>query len=104
MKRIIILLLFIQLFSQTWEPYHVEELNNYKHHQFDYIEIDSLANDNSTLNRNRTILTHEVIGYLPYWEYDQYPNLNYELLSQINFFSIELDQFGNIYNDHNWTN
>ena len=41
---------------------------------------------------------------MPYWEYDQYPNLNYDLLTQINFFSAELDQYGDIVNDHNWEN
>ena len=104
MKKTIILLFFTQLFPQTWKPYHVEELNKYKDYQFDYHIIDSLANNTPIQPTDRTTLTHEVIGYLPYWEYDQYPDFNYELLSQINFFSVELDQFGNIQNDHNWEN
>ena len=104
MKKTIILLLFTQLFSQTWKPYHIEELNNYKNYQFNYHLTDSLANNLTTEPADRTTLTHEVIGYLPYWEYDQYSNLNYELLTQINFFSIEIDQFGDIENSHNWEN
>ena len=55
-------------------------------------------------NQNRGILTHDVVGYLPYWEYYQYPDFNYELLSEINFFSAELGSNGDIVNSHNWEN
>ena len=41
---------------------------------------------------------------LPYWEYSSYPELNFNLLTQLNYFSAELDQYGNIVNDHNWNN
>jgi len=104
MKKTIILLLFAQLFSQTWKPYHIEELDKYKNYQFDYNVTDSLASNLTIEPMDRPTLTHEVIGYLPYWEYNQYPNLNYELLTQINFFSIEINPFGDIQDTHNWEN
>ncbi len=44
----------------------------------------------------------EIVGYLPYWKYSSYPSLNYNLLTQINYFSAELDAQGNITNDYNW--
>ena len=56
---------------------------------------------NDTSIFNRETLSHEIIGYLPYWEYSIYPNLDFNLLSQINYFSAELDAQGNILNDHN---
>ena len=66
--------------------------------------IDSLARNDVTVNNRNSGLSHEVIGYLPYWEYEKYTDIDYELITQINYFSIELDQYGNIENDHNWPN
>ena len=68
----------------------------------DYESIDNYAKSQNLEPLNRTELTHEVIGYLPYWEYSHYPNLDYGLLTQINYFSAELDSYGNIINNHNW--
>ena len=104
MKNVIIILFATSLISQTWKPYHVEELNKYKEYDYSYIIPDSLASIITIANNNRTTLTHEIIGYLPYWEYEHYPSFNYNLLTQINFFSVELSPNGNIQNTHNWEN
>jgi len=103
-KNILFLLLSI-LFSQNWHPYHNIELNNHRNLFVDYERIDSLARmQNMPENSFRENLSHEVIGYLPYWEYEHYTDLNYDLLTQINYFSAELDPYGNIINSHNWNN
>ncbi len=57
------------------------------------------AADLNSENRN---LTHQIIGYLPYWEYEHYEILEYSLLSQINFFSLELQTDGSIGSSHGW--
>lgn len=44
----------------------------------------------------------EIVGYLPYWQYSSYPSLNYNLLTQINYFCVELDGNGNITDDYSW--
>lgn len=44
----------------------------------------------------------EVFGYLPYWTYFNYPNLNYELLTTIAYFGGEINEFGNFVNLHQW--
>ena len=89
--------------SQTWSPFHNEELSRYNNIEVNYSLIDaSVQNDDN--NRDIRPLTHQIIGYLPYWQYDTYPELDYNLLTQINYFSAELDQYGNIINDHNWDN
>ena len=41
---------------------------------------------------------------MPYWEYESYTNIDYSLITEINYFSAELNEFGNITNDHNWDN
>jgi spore germination protein YaaH len=46
--------------------------------------------------------SHEVFGYLPYWVYNTYPNLNYNLLTTIAYFGANIDASGNITNDHDW--
>ena len=103
-RKIIVYIFICVLHTQNWQPFHIEELSKYQNYEFDYIEIDNRAQNLPINNQNRGILTHNVIGYLPYWEYSQYPDFNYELLSEINFFSAELSSNGNIINSHNWEN
>ena len=78
--------------SQTWAPFHNEELFKYKDIEVHYALIDSRVQNDDT-NIQRQPLTHEIIGYLPYWQYDVYPDLDYTLLTQINYFSAELNQY-----------
>ena len=99
----IIIPLFSFTFTQNWQPFHFEDLATHRNILVNYHEIDRIAmNDTSIFNRET--LSHEIIVYLPYWEYSIYPNLNFNLLSQINYFSAELDQYGNIISNHNWNN
>ena len=105
MIKLIATLLFLTIgISQNWKPIH--NIESYNHHNdiINYHITDSLSNELLINNSNRNNLSHEVIGYLPYWEYNHYPNLNYNLLTQINYFSCDLDQYGNILNTHNWEN
>jgi spore germination protein YaaH len=44
----------------------------------------------------------EVFGYLPYWVYSNYPNLNYGQLTTIAYFGADVNESGNITNLHNW--
>ena len=92
------------IISQNWTPFHNIDLYNNRHIYVDFENIDNYAKQISAEERSREQLTHEVIGYLPYWEYSSYPELNFNLLTQLNYFSAELDQYGNIVNDHNWNN
>ncbi len=97
----IILFFFSLIITQDWQPFHSQELERFSDFQIDYQSVDDRARvlDSSD---NRNLLTHEIIGYLPYWEYDEYPDLDYNLLTQINFFSAELNANGDIINSHNW--
>ena len=102
--RAIALLFLIPAFCQNWNSFHIQELDRFQNIQVNYKDIDSRAKDIDLNRINRSSLTHEVIGYLPYWEYSEYPDLDYSLLTQINFFSAELSIYGDIINDHNWEN
>ena len=103
MKTIIIFFVSI-LLCQNWQPFHIQELDRFQNFQINYKEVDKRAMSLSFYQSERNFLTHEVVGYLPYWEYDEYPDLDYNLLTQINFFSAELNGYGDIVNDHNWGN
>ena len=96
-----IILLFSTLISQAWKPFHIEDLNNHRDYIMNYELTDSIASLMSN-NTERQNLSHNVVGYLPYWEYIQYPNFNFNLLTHINYFSAELNSYGDIINDHNW--
>ena len=102
--RAIALLFLIPAFCQNWNSFHSQELDRFQNIQVNYKDVDSRAKDIDLNRINRSALTHEVIGYLPYWEYSEYPDLDYSLLTQINFFSAELSIYGDIINDHNWEN
>ena len=102
MLYVIVLLLSVSI-SQTWTPYHNQELEKNRLISIDYDLIDSRVQNDDNFRENRQ-LTHEVIGYLPYWQYETYPFLDYSLLTQINYFSAELNGYGDIINDHNWNN
>ena len=104
-NKIIYLILAANLISaQYWKPYHKEESEKYQNINIDFEAIDRQAQLQPIESINRDMLTHEVIGYLPYWEYANYIDLDYELLTQINYFSVELDPYGNVINNHNWNN
>ena len=102
MLYVIVLLLSVSI-SQSWAPYHNQELEKNRLISIDYDLIDSRVQNDDNFRENRQ-LTHEVIGYLPYWQYETYPFLDYSLLTQINYFSAELNGYGDIINDHNWNN
>lgn len=92
------------LFSQAELSIHIQELLQHRYDVIDFTGIDSIGGLTLQIpERNRT-LSAEVIGYLPYWEYEEYPNLRYDLLTQINYFSAEMSSTGTIENLHNWPN
>jgi len=47
-------------------------------------------------------LTHEVYGFLPYWEYGSYECPRYDLLTRVAYFNVVLNEYGNISNYHDW--
>lgn len=88
--------------AQERLPIHMLELEAHRDVVVDYARIDSLAATLPPPLPRAAALPREVIGYLPYWQYDKYASLNYNLLTQINYFSAELDGAGNIMTDNNW--
>ena len=90
-KTILLLSLISFLIVQDWQPFHLKDLRDNQNSQIDYKRVDNIAEQISVNNLSRPILTHSITGYLPYWEYDQYPYLDYNLLTHINYFSAELD-------------
>lgn len=46
--------------------------------------------------------SREIFGYLPYWTYPSFPNLNYDLLTTIAYFGAEVNEFGDIIDLNDW--
>jgi len=46
--------------------------------------------------------SREVFGYLPYWTYQSHQSLNYDLLTTIAYFGVEINALGNIVNSYDW--
>ncbi|HFE62869.1 MAG TPA: hypothetical protein ENK14_00440, partial [Caldithrix sp.] len=54
------------------------------------------------LQPRRVPPSREVFGYLPYWVYNSYPTLNYDLLTTIAYFGVDINELGDIVSYHNW--
>ncbi|MCK4577578.1 MAG: T9SS type A sorting domain-containing protein [Candidatus Marinimicrobia bacterium] len=93
----------IALDAQVRLPIHMQELADNRGVAVDFQRIDSLAALEPAPMPRALQPTKEIIGYLPYWQYGSYSSLNYDLLTQINYFSAELGPDGSITNDHGWT-
>ncbi|MCK5833097.1 hypothetical protein KAH81_05435 [bacterium] len=52
--------------------------------------------------RPHTELSHEIYGFLPYWEYSGYMPSRIDLLTRIAYFNITLNSYGNVSSTHDW--
>ncbi len=94
------------LFAQERLPIHIQELLDHRDVVVDYRRVDSLA-ATLPLPLPRVLApTKEIVGYLRYWDYgvDFLNALDYNLLTQINYFGAELNPDGTILTDRNWRN
>ncbi len=52
--------------------------------------------------RPHEALTHEVYGFLPYWEFGDYLPARFDLLSRVAYFNITLNSAGDVGSIHDW--
>jgi len=52
--------------------------------------------------RSPSALSHEVYGFLPYWEYTAYDCPRYDLLTRVAYFEVTLNSYGNVSNYRHW--
>ncbi len=92
--------------AQDRPSIHMLELEAHRDVIVDFAGVDSLAAALPPPLPRALAPTKEIVGYLPYWKYNSesynYTMLNYDLLTQINYFSVELDSNGNIMEDNGW--
>ncbi len=88
--------------AQERPTIHMLELAAHRDVVVDYDRVDSLAATLPPPLPRAVVPGREVVGYLPFWQYADYPDLNYNLLTQINYFSAEMDGSGNVIDDHHW--
>ena len=97
-----LLLLILPLAAQDRPGIHIREHLAHRGDVIPYARIDSLAATLPPPLPRAVAPTHTIIGYLPYWQYGRYPDLDYNLLSQINFFGVDVNADGTLGDDHNW--
>ena len=73
---VLIILCFNSIVSEEYISFHHQELNKYRGIAVNYRGVDRLANSLNYNQNIRSSLSHKIIGYLPYWQYDQYPFLD----------------------------
>ncbi len=105
MKYIIpFLILLTAAFAEPTMLPHEEHDIQFGQSQRDEYEHKAIPRARSAVGRRRpmTVLTHEVYGFLPYWEYDSYRPPRYDLLSRIAYFYIVLNEFGDVSTYRDW--
>ncbi len=100
--KLALLLLILPLAAQERPGIHIREHLAHRADVIPYARIDSLATALPAPLPRAVAPSHTIIGYLPYWEYGRYPDLDYNLLSQINFFGVDVNDDGTLGDDHNW--
>ena len=80
---------------------HQLEHSYYKTHYESTIEEKSFQKP-IPLQQRTTIPIKTVFGYHPYWMNSAYPNYNYNLLSTIAYFGVDVDSYGNITDRNDW--
>ncbi|MDO9574905.1 MAG: glycosyl hydrolase family 18 protein, partial [bacterium] len=92
----------IDSLSQTVEfkSIHQIELEKYKNYEFPPSKFKEVLPLRSIQKDKR--LKREIFGYLPYWRLSHYDELNYDLISTIAYFGVELNSSGGITYYHSW--
>lgn len=91
--------------AQSWSSPHQVELERHRHHPV----LDLLIGDGGQpsiplLPRARPAGQRGVVfGYLPYWiDGEYYQKLDFEVLTHVSAFSVEINADGTIAEDHGW--
>jgi len=89
---------FKSIHQEESELYH--KFNSYTPSQFDSLNGFSIKN---IINSKEYQLTKKVFGYFPYWAGNNYLNYQWDLLSDLCYFSYEVDpNTGNPVTIHDW--
>ncbi|MCH7574751.1 MAG: T9SS type A sorting domain-containing protein [Candidatus Marinimicrobia bacterium] len=95
-------LLLPPLRAQQRPGIHMIEHQAHRNDIIPYARIDSLARLLPAPLPRVITPSKEIIGFLPYWRYDQYEYLDYSLLTQINYFGVDVNTDGTLGDDHHW--
>nr|HQV32627.1 glycosyl hydrolase family 18 protein [Calditrichia bacterium] len=116
MKRIIVNLFLVAVFlsfsgrilaqegaPEGWKSIMQIEAEQYRDFQVSP-DVDKQGKRPMDLVPKTSPPSREIFGYLPYWQSDTsiVNNLNYNLLTTIAYFGVDIDGQGNITNGHDW--
>lgn len=98
-----ILIFNLSLYSQETENPGIHELEHNFFKRFYIAESETKSFQKPIpLQQRSSIPVKTVFGYHPYWMNSAYPNYNYNLLSTIAYFGVDVDSYGNIIDRNDW--
>jgi len=80
---------------------HQFQHNKYKNQTFQQ-EVPSLAKGHIPLQRSDVDLNKVIYGFHPYWKGTDWQNYNYDLLTHIAYFGVDINSDGSLENTHGW--
>lgn len=107
MKRLLYIIIGIitlsgSLYSQTgYHSIHQLQHNKYKSQNFQQ-EVPVLTKQDIPFRERSVDLDREVFGFHPYWMGTAWQNYNFNLLSTVAFFGVDVNVNGSLGNDHGW--
>ena len=109
-KIVLALTIFLSILPVNYYSYcqetefsgiHQIEHNYYKNQHINFEKEKSFRKP-IPLQKRTAIPIKTVFGYHPYWMNSAYPNYNYNLLSTIAYFGVDVDSYGNISDRNGW--
>lgn len=96
-------MIHLSLYGQETEIPGVHELEH-KYYKTVYVPLTNEMSFEKAmpLQQRSSIPIKTVFGYHPYWMNTAYPNYNYNLLSTIAYFGVDVDAYGNIIDRNDW--
>jgi len=70
--------------------------------QFGHIIPKKSIEEKQSRRRPMVSLSHEIYGFLPYWEYGGYLPPRFDLISRVAYFNITLNEYGNVSYYRDW--
>ncbi|MFP4460298.1 MAG: glycosyl hydrolase family 18 protein [Candidatus Zixiibacteriota bacterium] len=92
MKRTLLIIFLV--FAAYGQSAHLEHIR-----QFGKMDFNHGAADRTP--KRAVELSHEVYGFVPYWE-DDYSCPRFDLISRLCYFNFTVNSSGNVTNTHNW--
>ncbi|HHS50652.1 MAG TPA: hypothetical protein ENN07_06000, partial [candidate division Zixibacteria bacterium] len=102
MKKIFLAIIFLAMVALAFEPDILPHAEHHRDFGGQWTPTAERAVVSPKRERPHSALTHEVYGFIPYWEYPAYIPSRFDLISRVAYFNITLDGAGNVSHNYDW--